>query len=105
MRRGPVTPRIVELLRGSPVKACEDGGAAAARAGGGGEPGAPEGTGEAASGRDPELGPGAAEPSGDAAERLEALAYAEATDFIERLGAAGSAVGVVRALERRLEDG
>jgi hypothetical protein len=84
MRRGPSTPRAVELLRGSPVRLCEDGGAVAGRAS------------------------AAALPSGEAGpgdgERREALAYAEAIDFMERLGAAGSALAVARALERGLED-
>ncbi len=99
MRRGPVTPRLLELLRDSPVKACEDGGAAAAGAmqllplelvGGEAEP-------TRASPHER----AAAELSDEAADRLEARAYVETVDLIERLGARGGAPGVVRALERR----
>jgi hypothetical protein len=104
MRRGPVTPRLLELLRASPVRACEDGGAAAARAealvpvelAGGDDGGEPS--------RESPLERAAAELSDEAADRLEARAYVEAVDFIERLGGRDGAPGVVRALERRLLD-
>ncbi|ACL65541.1 conserved hypothetical protein [Anaeromyxobacter dehalogenans 2CP-1] len=81
VRRGPVSRPLLGLLAGSPVKACEDGGAAAARA------------------RAP-LGGGA-----DEADRREARVYVEVMDFLERLGAAGSARGLARALEARLTEG
>ncbi len=104
LRRGPVTPRLLELLRGSPVKACEDGGAAAARALGviPSDRVAPEE--DAAGARTNRLERAAAELSGEGADRLEARAYAEAVDFMERLGARGSALAVSRALEIRLEE-
>ncbi len=103
LRRGPVTPPLLELLRGSPVKACEDGGAAATRAlagipAGGVEPDAVGGS------RASPLERAAAELSAEVADRLEARAYGEAMDFMERLGARGSARAVSRALERRLEE-
>lgn len=104
MRRGPVTPELLALLRRSPVKACEDGGAAASRA--------VElipwdlipAPGEGEETRASPLERAAAELSEDAAERLEARAYVDALDFLERLGARGGAAGVVRALEQRLAE-
>ncbi len=102
MRRGPVTPRLLELLRASPVKACEDGGAAAARAVDlvpvdllGAEEGEQ---------RASPLERAAAELSDEAADRLEARAYVEVLDFVERLGGRDGAPAVLRALERSLED-
>jgi hypothetical protein len=104
VRRGPVTRPLLALLPGSPVRACEDDGQAAARAvdlipwdllv----EERAPEET------RANRLERAAAELSQDGADRLEARAYVEVMDFVEALGAAGSARAVSRALERRLED-
>jgi hypothetical protein len=98
MRRGPVTPRLLELLRASPVKACEDGGAAAA----GAvrliplelieEPGAGQ--------RESPLERAAAELTDAATDRLEARAYVEVVDFLERLGGRDGAPAVVGALER-----
>ena len=46
----------------------------------------------------------AAELSDEATDRLEARAYVEVMDLVERLGGRGSAPAVVRVLERRLED-
>lgn len=102
MRRGPITPRLLELLRASPVKACEDGGAAAA----GAvtliplelveEPG--EGQ------RENPLERAAAELSDEAADRLEARAYVEVVDLIERLGGRNGVPAVLGALERRLAE-
>jgi hypothetical protein len=104
MRRGPVTPALLALLAGSPVKACEDAGGAAARAielipwdlle----EEGDPEET------RANRLERAAAELSDEGADRVEARAYVEVMDFLEGLGSAGSAAKVSRALERRLEE-
>lgn len=86
VRRGPVSAPLLSLLAGSPVRICEDGGAAAASA-------SPLGTaGEEA---------GAA----DAGDRLEARAFAQVMDFLEALGATGSAPAIARALERRLAEG
>ena len=100
IRRGPVTPRLLELLRASPVKACEDGGAAAGRAI---EllPVGLTGAEEEATSRQSPLERAAAELSGEGADRLETRAYVEVMDLVERLGARGGAPGVVRALERR----
>ncbi len=86
MRRGPVAPALLTALQGSPVRACEDGGAVAARALGPRGEGAPP----------PE--------AGEEAERREARAYAETTDFVEGLGASGSAAVLAAALLRRLEE-
>jgi hypothetical protein len=103
MRRGPVTPRLLELLRASPVKACEDGGAAARSALALLPVELVGGTGEDESRASP-LERAAAELSAEAADRLEARAYVEVVDFVERLGARGGAPAVVRALAGRLED-
>lgn len=86
LRRGPCTPALLGLLGGSAVRVCEDGGAAArafaaARSKGG------------------------AAPAGDAAERLEVRAWAEASDLLEGLRSSGSARALSRALEARLVDG
>lgn len=101
LRRGPVTPRLLELLRGSPVKACEDGGAAAERAIALLRVRPEE---DGAGTRQSRLERSAAELSAENTDRLEARAYAEAMDFMERLGARGSALAISRALERRLEE-
>jgi hypothetical protein len=102
MRRGPVTPALLELLRGSPVKACEDGGAVAARATGGLPRSAATSGGERRDASALERAAAALPP--EEAERLEALAYVDALDFLERLGAGGSAAALSRALERSLEE-
>lgn len=102
MRRGPVTPRLLELLRASPVKACEDGGAAAAGAVSliplelVEEPGAGQ--------RESPLERAAAELAPDAVDRLEARAYVEVLELIERLGGRNGAAPVLESLERSLED-
>lgn len=70
-RRGPVSPPLLGLLAGSPVKVCEGGEAR-------------------------ELSPTAD------AERREARAYVEASELVERLGAAGSARAIARVLGARL---
>jgi hypothetical protein len=102
MRRGPITPRLLELLRASPVKACEDGGAAAA----GAMRLVPAELVDGAAG-DQRQSPherAAAELSGEAADRLEARAYVEVVELLERLGARDGAPAVLRALERSLEE-
>jgi hypothetical protein len=104
VRRGPVTPRLLALLRGSPVKGCEDGGAVAARAlalvpvdlAGPERGDAPP--------RTSRLELASAELSEEATDRLEASAYVDALELIERLGARGSAPSLSRALERRLDE-
>jgi hypothetical protein len=101
LRRGPVTPELLGSLKGSPVGGCEDGGAAAAAAvlvi-----PYAPrppdEGRGEGA------LARAEAELSEAGRARLETRAYLEVLDFLERLGAVGSATRLVRVLEKRLAE-
>lgn len=101
LRRGPVTPELLGSLRGSPVAGCEDGGAAAAAAvlvi-----PYAP---------RPPDEGRGAgalekaeAALSEEGRARLETRAYLEVLDFLERLGSAGGALKLARALERKLAE-
>jgi hypothetical protein len=92
LRRGPVTPELLGSIKGSPVAGCEDGGAAAAaavlviplalRAGGAGHLERVE-AGLSEAGR----------------ARLETQAYLEVLDFLERLGAGGSATRLTRALE------
>lgn len=100
MRRGPVTPRLLELLRASPVKACEDGGAAARATSL-----LPLGIVEApeSAERESPLERAAAELSPEALDRLEARAYVEVVDLVERLGARGGAPAVLAALARSLE--
>jgi hypothetical protein len=83
------------------VKACEDGGAAAERAIALLRVRPEE---DGAGTRQSRLERSAAELSAEDTDRLEARAYAEAMDFMERLGARGSALAISRALERRLEE-
>jgi hypothetical protein len=97
LRRGPVTPELLRSLAGSPVAGCDDGGAAAQvallaldLAGG-----ASMETSRAAP-----LARAEAALEGGALARLEARAYGEVLDFLERLGTAGSALRVVRHLEQ-----
>lgn len=104
LRRGATTPALLERLRGSPVRACEDGGAAAARA----LALIPlELVPAPADGQETRASPlerAAAELSEEAAERLEARAYVDAHEFLERVGASGSAGRMTGALRRRLEE-
>jgi hypothetical protein len=104
MRRGAATPALLELLRGSPVVACDDGGAVAARALAL-LPDAARAPGDGRETRRDPLERAAAELTADAAEKLEARAYVDALDLLERLGAAGSGPALARALEARLEPG
>ncbi len=95
LRRGPVTPELLQSLAGSPVAGCDDGGVAASVAllaldlvaGAENSREAPLARAEAALGE------------GDLA-RLEARAYGEVLDFLERLGATGSAPRLARHLEQ-----
>ncbi len=99
LRRGPVTPELLRSLAGSPVAGCDDGGAAAevallaldvaGMAGAETSRAAPLAQAEAALG------------GGDLA-RLEARAYGEVLDFLERLGTTGSALLVTRHLQQSL---
>jgi hypothetical protein len=104
MRRGAATPALLALLRGSPVVVCEDGGAVAARA----LALLPDATRAQDDGRETRQDPlerAAAELAPEVAERLEARAYVDALDFLERLGAAGSAPALTRAIEAGLDAG
>jgi hypothetical protein len=103
MRRGPVTPDLLGLLAGSPVKACDDGGRAAARAVSV-IPWELIARDEAGATREDELAQAVRELSDEGADRLEARAYVEVMSFLEALGAPGSAVQLSRALERQLEE-
>jgi len=100
LRRGPVTPALLASLRGAPVAGCDDGGAAAAAVL---EAVAAEGLELAeAVGR---RGPGAlaraeAALSEPGRARLETRAYLKVLDFLEQLGASGSAPRVAEALGR-----
>lgn len=101
MRRGAVTPALLDLLRGSPVKVCEDGGAVAARATGAlPRRAVPPDAGQREANA---LERAAAALPPEEAERLEGRAYVDALDFLERLGAAGSAAVISRALVRSLD--
>jgi hypothetical protein len=101
MRRGPVTPALLDALRGSPVKICDDGGALAAGAlaalPGGAAPSPEERDGGST------LERALAALPRDGVERLEARAFFDALDLLERLGASGGAEVVAGALEGRLE--
>ncbi len=102
MRRGPVTPRLLALLRRSPVIVCEDGGAVAARA-------VALVPGASASRQDPgtresPLERAAAGLSEGQSARLESRAYVDALEIIEALGSRDSATTLSLSLERRLEE-
>jgi len=99
LRRGPVTPELLRSLAGSPVAGCDDGGAAAEVALFALDMTA--GTGAAASRATP-MAQAEAALGDDALARLEARAYGEVLDFLERLGTTGSALRVSRHLERAL---
>jgi hypothetical protein len=103
LRRGPVTPAVLEELARSPVRGCEDGGAAAV-AGIAVIPWERLQQREDDQSRTPALEQAAEELSRDAADRLEARAYVEVATLIDRLGAAGSATALGDALERQLEE-
>lgn len=103
LRRGPLSPALLDELARSPVRGCEDGGAAAVA----GLAVIPwERLQEAADAeqRTPALDRAAEELSRDAADRLEARAYVEVASLIERLGAAGSGLAFTEALERQLDE-
>ncbi len=100
LHRGPITPALLAALRTSGIRGVEDGGAAARASGsapaeGEGEPGMAERRSRWRARAAAVLGP-------EQVDRLEARAFVEAGEFIEALGAEGSAVTVARALERRL---
>ncbi len=98
LRRGLVSPPLLAELAGTPVRICEDGGAAQAAARRVlGLP--PEGE-EA-----PQLASGSGELPPEIGDRPEALAYWETLAFLEGLGAPGSATRILGELERRLAEG
>ena len=103
MRRGPATAELLDLLRGSPVKLCEDGGAASARALEGiAAPQVPP-SGDEPRTRASGLERAASELAPAALELIEARTYMDALELMERLGSSGSALEISRALEQRLE--
>lgn len=104
LRRGPLHAALLDLLRGSPVAACEDGGAASDAASSL-VPWELIDHGEAPESRAPALERAAAELSDEGVDRLEARAYVEVAHLVERLGAAGSAPRLSEALERALGEG
>jgi hypothetical protein len=105
MRRGPATPELLDLLPGSPVRVCDDGGLVAAGALSlVPAPAGPPGGADAPSRGGTPLERAVAGLTGAALERIEARAYVDALDLLERLGGRGSAAALTRALERRLED-
>jgi hypothetical protein len=103
LRRGPVTPELLRSLAGSPVAGCEDGGAAAQMALLALDAAAGVAAAEPGTRREAPLAQAEAALGGGALARLEARAYGEVLDFLERLGAAGSALKVERHLERLLD--
>ncbi len=98
LRRGPVTTGLLATLAGSPLRACDDGGAAVAAA-------------ARALGREPDgdVGPplsvASRELPPDIGDRPEAMAYVEAAAFLEALAAEGSAAEVADALLAGIEEG
>ncbi len=123
LRRGVVSSLLLAQLAGTPVRICEDGGAAqsAARRALGLAPEGEETPRLAARERLRRVPDGAQgvdgfavshAPARDAREmppeigdRPEALAYVETLAFLEALGAVGSAGRLLRALERRFAEG
>jgi hypothetical protein len=104
VRRGPAAGGVLDTLRGSPVKMCEDGGVVSARAVGLVPLALLQAEAEAPA-RASALERAVAELSEDGLERIEARAYVDALEFLERLGARGSAAALTRSLLRRLEEG
>jgi hypothetical protein len=101
VRRGAISARALEVLTGLPILACEDGGLAADFALGLLDVGLAVRDGEAPAGA---LDRAAEALPPDGMDHLEARAYGETLELIERLGARGSAPRAARALERRLVD-
>lgn len=97
VRRGPVTPGLLDLLGASPLAACDDGGAAAAAAA--------RALGRAGEGEAPALARHGARPvPPEMGDRPEALAYEEVAAFVEGLGREGCAAAVAVAMRARLEE-
>jgi hypothetical protein len=97
VRRGPVTPGLLELLAASPISGCEDGGAALAAA-------KRIANRPAEGGARPLARAGARRPPPGLADLVEALAYEEVAAFLEGLGLAGSAVALGESLLARIEE-
>lgn len=97
LRRGPVTPGLAARLGASPVKGCEDGGAAHAAACRAMGIEAPPGAG-------PALGRQRALPA-EIGDRPEALAYVEIATLLEAMCDQGSAREIAEVLQRRSEEG
>jgi hypothetical protein len=104
-RRGPISPALLAALARGPVRLCDDGGAAAARAlevlPWEAIPPAEAGPGTRVSA----LERASRELPSEAADRLEARAYVEASDLVERLGACGSARALAAAIAAGREGG
>ena len=104
MRRGPLGDALCSVLAGGPVRLVEDGGAAEDAALGvlpaDAGPQASAGAGHRGESR---LAHAAEGLAGEMVDRMEARAYLETTALLERLGLAGSAPRLARALMRRLE--
>lgn len=100
VRRGATTAELARALAGGPVRACEDGGAAATAALSVLPWELLERPGD--EGRTSPLERAAAELDAEGADRLEARAWAEVRDLVEALGAAGSADAIADALAREL---
>ncbi|HYQ80860.1 MAG TPA: hypothetical protein VEP68_05125, partial [Anaeromyxobacteraceae bacterium] len=97
IRRGPVSPGLLDLLAASPLAGCEDGGAAAGAAA--------RARGQAGDGEGPPLArPGERPVPPEVGERPEALAYEEVAAFVERLGLTGTAPALADSLRARLEE-
>lgn len=98
LRRGPVTPGLMARLGASPIKGCEDGGAAHAAACHAMGIEAPPDAGPALGTRRLALPP-------EIGDRPEALAYAETTALLDGLCAQGSALEIAAVLQQRTEEG
>ena len=98
LRRGPVTPGLVARLAASPVKGCEDGGAAHAAACLAMGIEAPPDAGPALGTRQRALPP-------EIGDRPEALAYVETLALLEGLCGQGSALEIAAVLQQRTEEG
>jgi hypothetical protein len=103
MRRGPAGNAVLDALAGGPVRAVSDGGAATARA----IEAIPWELLPSTDGRAPrasDLDAAVGELSQDGLDRLEARAYVETADLLDRLGTRGSARALARVLEARLRE-
>ena len=98
LRRGRVTSALLAELAGTPVRICEDGGAAQAAA--------QRALGLAPDGEEsPRLAKEMRELPPEIGDRPEAMAYVETIAFLEALGAPESARRILDHLEYRLLEG